>query len=209
MKVVHSLLAMSALWISAVSFADAPSTVEIRKINAAGTGCPQGSAYINISPDRQVFTAIFDKFQAQIDPNNPAVSYADRQKRCDLAVNVRVPAGWQFSVFQADYEGWFDMQRGMTMTQTSTYHFQGNARHVKMSSVNTNAGPRNGNFHFVDQVGVSSYEWSACGGPRNLFLTSEIRLASNNPYSAGVAGIDSIEGKFTLKAHFGIMWRRC
>ena len=192
-----------------VSLMASPDRVFIEKVRAAGSGCPSGSAYIDISPDKKVFTAIFDEFQAMIDPNDPSVRYSDRHKRCDLALKVHVPRGWQFSVFQADYEGWYDLQRGMTMIQTSTYHFQGNRRHRKRSRISARRSDKSGEFHFRDRVGVSSYEWSACGAPRNLFLTSELRLSTRNRKAAGVAGIDAIEGKFDMKAHFGIRWRRC
>ena len=208
MKFYSKMVAVSLFAYAGMLFAEAPVGVTITTVNAAGTGCPAGSAYVSISPDRQVFTAIFDRFQAVIDPGNPQVSYADRYKRCDLNVKVHVPQGWQFSVFKADYEGWYDMQAGMSMTQTSTYHFQGNARHSKVSVVNAPA-PKSGNFLFTDNIGVSSYEWSACGGPRDLFVTSEIRLSSNNPRAHGAAGIDAIEGQFQLKAYFGILWRQC
>ena len=186
-----------------------PNRVTIEKVKAHGTGCPRGSAYVDISPDKQVFTVIFDAFQAIIDPFSNSISYADRQKRCDLALKVNVPNGWQFSVFQADYEGWYDLQKGITMTQTSTYHFQGNPRHRKRSRISATRRDLSGNFHFIDKVGVSSVEWSACGGPRNMYITSELRLSSRNRSAIGVAGIDAIEGQFNLKSRFGINWRRC
>lgn len=186
-----------------------PSGVYIKDVKAWGTGCPQGSAYIDISPDRKVFTAIFDAFQAIIDPFSNSVSYADRRKRCDLSLKVHVPNGWQFSVFQADYEGWYDLQKGIKLTQTSTYHFQGNPRHRKSSRISASRRDMSGEFHFIDKVGVTSYEWSACGGPRNMYITSELRLSSTNRSAVGVAGIDAIEGQFNMKAQFGINWRRC
>lgn len=197
-------LAMSS-WI----FAIAPSKVYIKKVKAFGTGCPRNSVSIDISPDKQVFTAIFNEFLATIDPYSDQVSYADRHKRCDLALKVHVPAGWQFSVFQADYEGWYDLQRGITMTQTSSYHFQGNRRHRKRSVVSAMSGDKSGNFHFIDKIGVSSLEWSACGGPRNMYITSELRLSSRNRSAVGVAGIDAVEGQFKMVSHFGLRWRRC
>ena len=137
------------------------------------------------------------------------MSYADRRKRCDLALKVQVPPGWQFSVFQADYEGWYDLQKGLSLSQASSYHFQGNRRHRKRSNISALRSDRSGEFHFVDKIGVTSLEWSACGGPRNMYITSELRLSSRSRSAVGVAGIDAIEGQFKLKSHFGLRWRRC
>ncbi len=208
-KYLHLVNGLLCFALSSVLFGVAPSKVYIKKVKAWGTGCPSNSVSIDISPDKQVFTAIFNQFQAIIDPYSSAVSYADRHKRCDLALKVNVPSGWQFSVFQADYEGWYDLQRGISMTQTSSYHFQGNRRHRKRSVISASSGDRSGEFHFVDKIGVSSFEWSACGGPRNMYITSELRLSSRSRSAVGVAGIDAIEGQFKLLSHFGIRWRRC
>ncbi|MBC61253.1 MAG: hypothetical protein CMP11_02255 [Zetaproteobacteria bacterium] len=208
-KLSKKILLSSSLLLASSQLFALPNNVRISRVDAHGTGCPPGSAYINISPDRQVFTAIFDEFQAIIDPRDPYVSYSDRHKRCDLALTVHVPQGWQFSIFKADYEGWYDLERGMSLTQTSTYHFQGNKRHRKRSRITTRNRPKNGEFIFTDKMGVQSLEWSACGGPRNMFISSELRLSSRNRSSSGVAGIDAIEGQFSMKAHYGIRWRRC
>ena len=209
LKMYTSLLALCLAGSSFLKASVPSDRIYIEKVSAMGTGCPKDTAFINISPDKQVFTAIFSAFQAVIDPFSPATSYADRQKRCDLAVKVNVPHGWQFSVFQADYEGWYDLQRGITMTQTSTYHFQGNDRHGKRSVISADSRNISGNFHFIDEVGVSSVEWSDCGAPRNMFITSELILSSTNQSAVGVAGIDAIEGQFKLKSSFGIRWRQC
>lgn len=209
LKLYTSLIALCLAGSTFLQAAVPSGRVYIEKVRAMGTGCPRDTAFIDISPDKQVFTAIFSAFQAVIDPFSPATSYADRQKRCDLALKVHVPNGWQFSVFQADYEGWYDLQKGITMTQTSTYHFQGNPRHRKRSVVSASRRDVSGNFHFIDKMGVSSVEWSACGGPRNMYITSELRLNSRSRTAVGVAGIDAIEGQFKLKSRFGINWRRC
>ena len=208
MKLLNTMVALSALGFAAAGIAG-PQNVTITTVSANGSGCPDGSTMIDISPDRQVFTAIFSKFQAVIDPGNPSINYADRQKRCDLSLRVHVPNGWQFSVFKADYEGWYDLQQNMQFVQTSTYHFQGNARHAKSSTITTQQAPKSGNFRFEDKVGTESVEWSACGGPRNLLISAEIRLSSANPHSRGAAGIDAIEGQFKMLARFGLNWRQC
>ena len=204
-----SINALLCFAFSSLIYATSPSKVYIKKVKAFGTGCPNGSVSIDISPDKQVFTAIFNEFQAIIDPYSDQVSYADRHKRCDLALKVHVPSGWQFSVFQADYEGWYDLQRGITLTQMASYHFQGNRRHRKRSVVSAMSGNKSGSFHFIDKIGVSSLEWSACGGPRNMYITSDLRLSSRSRTSIGVAGIDAIEGQFKMLTHYGLKWRRC
>ena len=208
-KGLKTLLLTSLLGAYSSSLLATPDSVKITNVRAHGTGCPRGSVYIDISPDRQVFTALFDQFQATIDPFDPNIRYSDRHKRCDLALRVHVPSGWQFSVFEADYEGWYDIQKGISLTQTSTYHFQGNRRHRKRSSIRATRSDKSGEFLFKDKMGVSSTEWSACGAPRDMYITSEIRLSSRKRNAVGVAGIDAIEGQFKMQAHYKIRWRRC
>ena len=103
---IKKILLSSSIMICALKLHASPQKVQITNVVAHGTGCPKNSVFIDISPDKQVFTALFEQFQATIDPFDPSIRYADRHKRCDISLKVQVPSGWQFSIFQADYEGW-------------------------------------------------------------------------------------------------------
>lgn len=180
----------------------APGGMKIQYVQANGSGCPAGSAYIDVSPDQQVFTAIFSEFQAAI---GPTVSVTERNKYCAMVVKVSVPAGWQYSVFKAKYEGWYDLQKGVNLRQTSKYWFQGNP---SLSFTSQFQGPRSGAFNYEDVMGVTS--WSPCGGTRNMVINANLVLNnSSNPSGMGLAGIDSIEGQYDLRYSYYIQYRQC
>ena len=184
------------------AFATAPGGMEIRYVDANGSGCPAGTAMIDVSPDKQVFTAIFSSFQAQV---GPGISLVEKNKSCLMTVNVKVPPGWQYSIFKAQYDGWYDLGPGVALTQTSRYWFQGGERFAASSRY---TGPRTGTFSYPDEMGVSS--WSPCGGTRNMVISANLALDnSRNRQSSGVAGIDSIEGQFKLMYHYYIAYRQC
>lgn len=187
---------------SSTAFAQAPAGMEIRYVQANGSGCPDGSAFIDVSPDKQVFTAIFSSFQAAV---GPGISPLEKNKYCAMILNVKVPAGWQYSIFRAKYEGWFDLERGVKLTQTSKYWFQGNSPVVKSSTM---VGPQANTFNYEDSMGVES--WSPCGGTRNMIINANLVLNNNaNRNGTGIAGIDSIEGAFDLRYSYYVQYRRC
>ena len=129
----------------------------------------------------------------------------ERNKYCAMVVNVSVPPGWQYSIFKARYEGWYDLQRNVELTQTSKYWFQGDSPTTKRSSFR---GPANGPFSYEDEVGVDT--WSPCGGSRNLFVSASLVLNnSRDKNQSGIAGIDSIEGSVDLMYHYHIRYRHC
>ncbi|KAI1109490.1 hypothetical protein F5Y14DRAFT_455928, partial [Nemania sp. NC0429] len=72
-----------------------PSTIIITSVSASGNGCPQGSVTTTLSPDREVVTFGFDKFQTYIGPGTVP---ADRTKNCQLHLNLKYPGGFQFAV---------------------------------------------------------------------------------------------------------------
>lgn len=196
------MIGAAVLLVSSLCLAQAPRGMKIEYVQANGSGCPAGSAFIDVSPDQQVFTAIFSEFQAAI---GPSVAMTDRNKYCAMVVNVTVPAGWQYSIFKASYEGWYDLERNVELRQTSRYWFQGNPAVTKTS---TFRGPGSGAFNYDDQMGVVS--WSPCGGSRNMIINANLALSNSRDTSrSGIAGIDSIEGSFDLRYRYYIQYRQC
>jgi hypothetical protein len=74
-----------------------------------GTGCPDGSAVVDLTPDRKSFTVMLSKFKAAASPD------MDRNN-CQLNIDMRVPAGFQYTVFNATYRGYVDIDQGVSAT---------------------------------------------------------------------------------------------
>jgi hypothetical protein len=97
-------------------------------ISYAGSGCPAGSVSPpSLSDDLTTVTIMYDSFIAQSGPN---IQPKDYRKNCQLNVKLRYPAGWQFSVFKADYRGFAAVSSGSSGTCKATYYFSGDSRQV-------------------------------------------------------------------------------
>jgi len=177
-----------------------PGTVRIEGIKYGGSGCPGGSAEAVISGDQTTMTMIFDKYIASI---GPGVDLVDSRKNCQLNIDVRYPAGFQYSIFTADYRGFVALDAGVTGTQKSTYYFSGQTQ--QFSTQTTFKGPISKDYLEQDKADVVT--WSPCGKEGMVNINSQVRLESTNPKAKGLLTSDSIDVKFKQILHF--QWRRC
>src|SRR5262245_51642085 len=85
---------------SALALGPDASKVKIHGISYAGSGCPAGSVSQMVSPDAEAFTLLFDSYIAEA---GPGVSLANGRKNCQIAVDLRFPSGWSYTIFDVDY----------------------------------------------------------------------------------------------------------
>jgi len=107
--------------------AAAPSghEVQITGIAFAGSGCPANSVSGQLSTDLTTITLLYTSFVAESGPSQPS---SNQRKNCQLNVKLKYPAGWQFSIFKADYRGYADIPKGDTGTCKATYYFSGDSK---------------------------------------------------------------------------------
>lgn len=98
-----------------------------KQVTYGGTGCPQGSVASIISEDGTTMTLIFDSYVASM---GKGISITESRKNCQLNIDLLYPAGFQYSVFSADYRGYVDLDKGVNGTQKSTYYFSGQTAQV-------------------------------------------------------------------------------
>jgi hypothetical protein len=101
--------------------------IQIESLNYAGSGCPANSVAPSLSDDRTLLTLAFDKYIAQSGHNIPPT---DNRKNCQLTLKLRYPAGFQYSVFTADYRGYASIKANATGTCKTTYYFSGSQQQV-------------------------------------------------------------------------------
>jgi hypothetical protein len=181
-----------------------PPSVRIRSISWAGSGCPAGTVAGNLAPDFTAFTLLFDSSVAEIGPGLPL---SLSRRNCQILVDLDFPQGWSYSVFDVDYRGFTNLERGVSGVQQSNYYFQGQFQTARLQT--TLGGPRVGDYQIRDSLGLSAVIWSPCGAQRALIINSSVRLVNNTGSSAarGVMTTDSIDGKVTHI--YGLQWRRC
>jgi hypothetical protein len=112
-----------------------PDRVTIDQSNYSGNGCPGGSVSTIVSPDRSVITFGFDQFQAVIGPGS---KLQDKQKNCQLHLNLHYPGGFQVSLVTATYHGYVRLDEGVSANFLSSYYFS----QAASKTVRSSAPPR-------------------------------------------------------------------
>ncbi|MEG4801440.1 DUF4360 domain-containing protein [Microcoleus sp. ARI1-B5] len=183
MKFVKLLLA-TALTTAAISpaFAATPS-VQIVGASYGGTGCPDRSASVTVSPDGQELSILFDKFVAQGNVS------AETRKSCNLTIPIKVPQGFQISIYDADYRGYVAPKTSGNLR--AEYFFAGTKGPVYSRTFNGET-----NYNVRDSLATVADVWSRCGDSVNMRVN-----AAMTARGAGTATVDSFD-----LAHRGLVY---
>ena len=156
---------------------------EILGASYGGNGCPAGSAAVAVSPDGQELSILFDKFIAQ--GNNRSQS----RKSCNLTIPIKVPQGFQISLYDADYRGYVaPSTRG---TLRAEYFFAGQSGPVISRSFRGET-----DYHVTDSLATVANVWSACGDSLNMRVNASMRASGQ-----GMATVDTFD-----LAHKGLVY---
>lgn len=181
-----------------------PNQVHIQRITYAGPGCRQGTVTGNIAFDAKAFTLVFNDFIAEIGPGVPG---GERATNCRVTLDIRIPNGWTYTLFDVDYRGFAFLEEGVSANLRSKYFFQASPNSFVQRSKSFE-GYLSDNFSERNTLGIESLEWSRCGRQRALNIETEISLQNSSyPENYGLITVDSIDGQFTQV--FGIRWARC
>jgi Domain of unknown function (DUF4360) len=161
----------------------AESKVEIIGASYGGSGCPEQSASVNISPDGQELSILFDKFIAT--GNNASQS----RKSCNLSIPIKVPEGFQISLYDADYRGY--VAPGTTGNLRAEYFFAGNRGPVYSRTFRGET-----DYNVRDSLVTVADVWSACGDSVNMRVN-----AAMTARGSGMATVDSFD-----LAHRGLVY---
>jgi Domain of unknown function (DUF4360) len=183
MNVLKTILATTALITAASSPVLAQTKVEILGASYGGSGCPDRSASVSVSPDGQELTILFDKFMAL--GNQPMES----RKSCNLSIPIRVPQGYQISLYDADYRGY--VAPGTMANLRAEYFFAGNRGPVFSRVFNGET-----NYNVRDSLATVANVWSACGDSANMRVNASLAARG-----AGMATVDSFD-----LAHRGLVY---
>ncbi len=164
--------------------------VEIVGAGYGGTGCPDGTADVQVSPDGQELSILFDEYIA-----NAAGKPKERRKTCNLTIPIKVPAGFQVSVYDFDYRGYVGPRT--TASLRAEYFFAGQR------------GPRvrrtirgEQDYSVRDRIGTAV--WSACGDSVNMRVNTSIRARGKD-----IATVDSVDVSHKLKWIYRLRYRSC
>jgi hypothetical protein len=171
---------------------------------ANGSGCPLGSADVQVSPDNKAFTVTYSQFTAQ---TGPGVGPTDFRKNCQLALNVHVPQGYTFAIAGTDYRGFAHLENGALGTETANYYFQGEPQSTRIQHAFT--GPVDSDWERTDAVGIGSLSFLPCGEERYLNVNTELRVSrgSSSPTVTSFMTMDSTDGRIDTVYH--VAWKKC
>lgn len=182
-KFVQASLAAAALMIASVGPAFANEKVTIVGAGYGGNGCPEGSASVNVSPDGQELSILFDKFIALGNKS------AESRKSCNLSIPIKVPQGFQISLYDADYRGY--VAPGTTGKLRAEYFFAGQRGPVFSRTFRGEM-----DYNVRDKLVTVGDIWSACGTSVNMRVNAA--MVANGQ---GMATVDSFD-----LAHRGLVY---
>jgi Domain of unknown function (DUF4360) len=186
MKRLNAIL--TSLFVTGASIATslAPASaaqVEILGASYGGSGCPANTASVSVSPDGQELTILFDKFTAL---GNDATQ---SRKSCNMSIPIKVPQGFQISLYDADYRGYVAPNTSAALR--SEYFFAGSRGPAFIRNISGET-----NYNVRDSLATVADVWSACGDSVNMRVNASITARG-----AGMATVDSFD-----LAHRGLVY---
>ncbi len=183
MNYLKAFFAATLLTATAISPVFAQSKVEILGASYGGSGCPDKSASVSVSPDGQELSILFDKFAAL------GNSQTESRKSCNLSIPIKVPQGFQISLYDADYRGY--VAPATTGNLRAEYFFAGNRGPVFSRTFRGET-----DYNVRDSLVTVADVWSACGDSVNMRVN-----AAMSARGAGMATVDSFD-----LAHRGLVY---
>jgi hypothetical protein len=181
---------------------DTPQGVFFADIGANGSGCPDGTWDVAISPDGQTFTLAFNAYEAQVGPGQPLA-----MKDCTLDITLNSPAGLSYSVGSFYYQGYVALEKpGMLARQTASYSFGQDA--PRNENKNDIGGPFDQSYLFQDDVDMFRRAWSPCGQSSVLHVRTALQV-NNDPGATGSGYMNNSTVDGSLSFKWNLSWRQC
>ncbi|KAM7197458.1 protein of unknown function (DUF4360) domain containing protein [Naviculisporaceae sp. PSN 640] len=177
--------------------ATGPADVRVASISYAGSGCSASTITGPFASDGTTFTLPHGSLVARSGGDATAASY---RKNCQIALNIRYPGGWQFSISKADYTGSAKLPAGVSGTSVAIIYFAGETKQSESSK--TIAGPFDGKYVHTAKFTGSDAVWSPCGSEGILNINADARLDPDNTRDTARISVDTPE-------KVDVVWRRC
>jgi len=179
--------------------------IVIDLVTVNGSGCPEGTAAVAVSPDNTAFTVTYSNYLAQV---GVGATPTDWRKNCQLNLIVHVPSGFTYAISSTDYRGFASLQKGATGTERAGYYFQGSP--ITNYASHSFAGPFADDWTTTDTTQIAEMVWAPCGALRNFNINTELRVAagtSDVKKTTSFMAMDSTDTEFSTTYHFA--WQKC
>ena len=193
-----SMFLASALILSAPAFAH--GDISLGEPGYGGTGCPDGTVSVTLSPDQKSLSLLFDQYQLAV--GGETGKSFDR-KSCNIAIPVHVPQGLSVSILKIDFRGFNHLPPAATSQFNVEYFFAGTRG---PSFQRQFRGPLDDDYLINNELAARAVVWSACGADVNLRTNSSMRVKTVWNKEA-MASIDSEDINAAIV--YQLQWREC
>lgn len=178
-----------------------PQNAYFAKVDANGTGCPEGTWDVALSEDGETFTLRFNAYEAMVTAGVP-----QDIKDCQVDIKLDSPEGTQFAVAQFHYQGYVFLEKeGMKARQTAKYFF--NRQRENAADRNEVTGPKDESYIFSDEIQPNRRVWSPCRRDDTLHIKTRL-VMKNTRDNSGEGYINSAVLDGTL-VQWKMKFRRC
>ena len=191
------ILLFSALILSAPVFAD---DISLGEPGYGGTGCPDGTVSVTLSPDQKSLSLLFDQYQVEV--GGETGKSFDR-KSCNIAIPVFVPQGLSVSILKIDFRGFNHLPQSATSQFDVEYFFAGTRGPAFQKKFR---GPLDEDYLIHNELKAEAFIWSGCGADVNLRTNSSMRVKTVSNKEA-MASIDSED--ISAAIIYQLQWRPC
>jgi hypothetical protein len=180
----------------------------------AGSGCPQGTGSITLSPDNKQLSVLFDQFVVEAGKGTAV----RQEKNCTLRIPVQVPAGFKASIVRIDYRGFNSIPVGGRVVLANSFSLNGsinNGRGNRRDRLgDTRAqkvfrGPLVEDFSVTTRARSERRHENDCGESFELAMNTVLRAVSNRQLEHTSAALDSIDAAANPDIRYAIRWKRC
>jgi hypothetical protein len=193
-----SILLFSALIVSAPAFAT--GDISLGEPGYGGTGCPDGTVSVTLSPDQKSLSLLFDQYQMSV--GGETGKSFDR-KSCNIAIPVHVPQGLSVSILKIDFRGFNHLPYSATSQFNVEYFFAGTRGPAFQRKF---SGPLDEDYLINNELTAKAVVWSSCGADVNLRTNSSMRVKTVSNKEA-MASIDSEDVNAAIV--YQLQWRSC
>lgn len=181
--------------------------INITSVKYQGSGCPKGSVYVDLSPDKEVFTTAFNQFTVTKNGNQDPFG---QTKDCRLTLTVRKPENIGFQFFSIDIEGAADLEDELVATQKIAVHSLGKPYKSPKRAI-VFEGPYSDSYERTEEFDFIKKPWLACGRKiSKLSIKTQVaikpsRKKKNNKF--GFMSVNLSEG--VVKEKLDVIWANC
>jgi len=191
--------------------------ITINSASTSGSGCPRHSVAITISPERTAITLGFDEFQTYL---GRRFADSDRDKNCQIRLNLFYPGGYTFAVLDATYHGYAQLDPGVTGSLSTSYSFaggrpdrrSGRTESTTQTSISGGGGYEAGGVYTkTDAIPVNSRVRAPCGKNATMVIRTRINLEAGGGGGEGEGEgmLTGDDATFALTQQMRIEWEAC